>query len=253
MTISNRRSHGILRQWQDYGGLRCQCLIKALNIMHGYHSHVINHRNSEIPSRQSAELVRQAVTPLIDEPVPDALKTAVTGMVSDALGNANVVEFKPRHAPTAPRRFGQMAIAASLAAMIGGLAGYGLKGSGSEGFELAVGRQVPSNLQTVLSAAPSGSENPVNGHVVKMVSTFRVGDNDLCREFEAGGGSEGAVIAVACRDGKTWTARFAVAAVPAADGYAPASSHDTFEAFLAAVGAGGALAEAEEKAILSVD
>lgn len=203
--------------------------------------------------RRSAVLVQQAVAPLIDEPVPDALKAAVAGMVKDARSGANVVEFKPRNAAAAPRRFGQMAIAASLAALIGGLAGYGLKGAGSEGFELAVGRQVPQNLQTALSAAPSGSENPVNGHVVKMVSTFRLGDNSVCREFEAAGRPEGAVVAVACRDGKAWTARFAVAAPPAADGYAPASSHDAVEAFLTAVGAGAALGADEEKSILSVD
>jgi surface antigen len=203
--------------------------------------------------RQSAVAVNKAMAPLVDEPVPDALNAAVASMVRNTNAGPNVVAFKPRGAAETPRRFGQMAIAASLAAVIGGFAGYGLRDSGRQSFEIAVGQSVPQNLATVLSVAPSGSENAVNGHTVKLISTFRVGGNDLCREFEAGGGSEGAVVAVACREKQSWNTRFAVAAVPAADGYAPASSYEAVEAFLDAVGAGAALGVDEEKTSLSVD
>lgn len=203
--------------------------------------------------RQSAALVKQAVAPIADEAVPDVLKVAVAGMVENAQTQSNVVAFRPRATPETPRRFGQMAIAASLAALIGGIAGYSLNGGGIGEFELAVGRQVPQNLATLLSTVPSGAENKVDGHVVRLVSTFKLPDQALCREFEAAGGTEGAIVAVACREGGTWTARFAVAAAPATDGYSPASSHEAVEAFLAAVEAGGALGGDEEKAVLSAE
>ena len=57
--------------------------------------------------------------------------------------------------------------------------------------------------------------------------------------------------AVTCREGSAWETRLAIAAEAGdATGYAPASSLDTLEGYLMAIGAGPALTPEEEAALL---
>lgn len=85
---------------------------------------------------------------------------------------------------------------------------------------------------------------------VRLVSAFELATGQLCREYELAQLGEPGLVSVACRKASTWQTRLAVAKPEGGDGYAPASSLETVDAFLTSIGAGQPLdAEAEKKAL----
>jgi anti-sigma factor RsiW len=198
-----------------------------------------------------------ALTPLLEEPVPDALRASVEGMVARKRAEreteeSKVVAFAPRPKRTASSNW-MLPIAASLAAAVGVGAGYwlGNRPSVPAAQGISIAGVDAAALGAALENTASGSEVALahpNGSV-RPVATFRNGAEALCREFEIRQTAE-AVVAVACHDRGSWNVTFALATPTDDSSYAPASSLDTLDAYLGALEASEPMSLAEEAAAL---
>jgi hypothetical protein len=107
------------------------------------------------------------------------------------------------------------------------------------------------DVAAALSQLASGDSRELPGAGrLTAIASFRDQAGSFCREVEHDALSGDTLVAVACRDGGRWAVRLAVAAGPA-EGFAPASSLETLDAWLAATGAGAPLAAADEAAALA--
>ncbi|WP_104666641.1 anti-sigma factor family protein [Ensifer adhaerens] len=209
----------------------------------------------------------EALKPVLDEPVPDELVAKVRAMAA-ASGAAraadaptaagdNVVAFRrPADQPASPRGGPSrllMAMAASLLVVVGGAGGYLLRGGGlADAGSVHVAGTVGPALSAILDQAASGEDVAVGEGkgTVRLVSAFELGSGQLCREYELTQPGEPGLVSVACRRANVWQTRLAVARPEGGDGYAPASSLETVDAFLTSIGAGQPLdADAEKKAL----
>ncbi|WP_292626990.1 hypothetical protein [Mesorhizobium sp.] len=98
----------------------------------------------------------------------------------------------------------------------------------------------------------SGEETVLAGSTdrIRAVATFRDGTGSLCREFEIDSANRSTVISVACHSDIGWAVNFAVVA-PTRDGaYAPASSTEALDSYLAATRAHEPLSREDEAAAL---
>lgn len=215
---------------------------------------------------KTGALGKQALGPLADEPVPEALLANVKAMVDRATqadaeetaAQGNVIPLAaaartPWHESTG--RWA-MPLAASVALVIGGLAGFYI--ANMPGEDATAGLQIAQfnqpGLIDALHVVPSGSDItlPSTGDRLRMIATFRDIDDALCREFEVDQDNRSTVVSVACRMTDSWEVRFAVAAASGSpDGYAPASSLQSLEAYLSAISAGDPLSQSDEKAALA--
>lgn len=199
----------------------------------------------------------KAYGPLLDEPVPAALKDKVRAMVESHRATKtadNVVAFHPAGKKAAGRARWMLPLAASLvAAVIGGAVGYIAADGGSpagEGIQLA-GLNQPG-LRHALANVVSGAETPLAGTGTRFraIATFRDSAGTLCREFELDGSDRSTLIAVACQGDPGWRVTFAVAAPGNDDGYAPASSAEALDAYLGAIEAAPPMSVEEENGAL---
>lgn len=200
----------------------------------------------------SRRLVGDALKPLIDEPVPEALLVSVRRMAEDAQRAAdkpqdNVIAFQPRQQPAAApaaRRW-LMPLAASVVAAITGVIGF------------SVGRMGPpaansgAEIASALDREASGKDVALDasGKVLHVIATFRDERGDVCREYEVKEPA-GRTLTIACRQQGGWTTRLALTA-PTADGYVPAASQETIDAYLASIQAGAPLSAEEERSALA--
>lgn len=197
---------------------------------------------------RTRQLAHDAFAPLLDEPVPDALRNRIEAAAAPA--SSNVIAL--------PRRGGRplpawLPLAASIAAVVVGIGGF-LAGRNlgptAQTQRIALG-EVPAELAAVLASKPSGSREEHDLGKLSLIASFKTGDGRLCREFELDPPRSDTIVAVACRGASPdWQVVFAVAAPPGADNYAPASSLQVLEDYLAATGAGAALSAEEERAAL---
>ena len=196
----------------------------------------------------SRQMVGDALKPLIDEPVPEALRASVRQMVEKAQrkppSGDNVVSFRPKQQQPTARRW-LMPVAASVVAAITGVIGFSL------------GRMDPSapdlgaDIAAALDREASGRDValPASSTVLHVVASFRDERGELCREYELKQ-PESSTLIVACRQNGTWATRLALT-TPQADGYVPASSQETIDAYLSSIEAGAPLSPEEERAILA--
>jgi hypothetical protein len=201
--------------------------------------------------RQSRAAIFAALSPLAEEPVPDALRRAVLNMADET-----VVAFKPRARPIAWPSW-QMGIAAAFLLMIGGAAGY-LAGARpgqdvTQGFSV-VGSPVPQDIASHLASLPSGTDVNITAGRLRLIATVLAHGETPCREFEVDTLSAGqTATGIACHRNGGWHLEIAVVAPAAEDGFAPASSLSTLDSYLQAVGASDPLDEdAEQQALQSV-
>ncbi|WP_075289319.1 anti-sigma factor family protein [Pararhizobium arenae] len=201
----------------------------------------------------SRQMVGDALKPLIDEPVPDALLASVRKIAEDAQKKTatpqeNVVAFHSRPQADASLRAKPrwlVPLAASVVALMSGVVGFSIGQSGSASNESAAA------IATALDREPSGQDVPLGatGSVLRLVSTFQAEGGELCREYELReAGSR--TLAVACRMDDAWTTRLALT-TPVSEGYAPASSQETVDSYLATIQAGAPLSSDEEKQALN--
>ncbi|EKF60490.1 putative transmembrane anti-sigma factor [Agrobacterium albertimagni AOL15] len=203
--------------------------------------------------------------PLIDVPVPAALEASLTAAIATARQAQatpqtsskaaephtieTVVPLRPRaSSPSAARSTGSaisspwgMALAASFVGIVVGLGGFLLgqsTGVAPDGANLA--------LNEALETLPSGADRdvPATGESLHMIASFRDAEGHLCREYERKA-ANAVTMAVACHGPAGWQTRFALTN-PVAEGYVPASTTDTLDAFLSGIGAGAPLSPEEE-------
>jgi anti-sigma factor RsiW len=207
--------------------------------------------------------VKEALMPVLDEPVPDRLSQSVQRMIDEARRRsvpshaseaARVVAFRARHNQAMPRPQGSwiMPLAASLIVVAFGFGGYffGLAIQNQpHGLEVA-GQDSP--LSEALGQVASGEETVLAGSTdrIRAVATFRDGTGSLCREFEIDSANRSTVISVACHSDNGWAVNFAVVAPARDGGYAPASSTEALDSYLAATGAHEPLSREDEAAAL---
>jgi anti-sigma factor RsiW len=207
---------------------------------------------------------QSALKPLLDEPVPEKLKATVEAMIEAKRAQEKHAEDKPvttvmpfevRKAAAKPTvRQWTLPLAASLAAVIGGLAGYWSANTGDRGQGgLWVAGVIRPALGEALATVESGKEIRLAGisDRFRVIATFRNSAQDVCREFEVDSADRSTVVSVACRSGDEWRVSFAVVALGDAQGYAPASSTEALDAYLAAIEAGESLSAEDEATALA--
>jgi hypothetical protein len=207
--------------------------------------------------------VKEALRPLLEEPVPERLSQSVRRLIdeaerrdvlSDGSETPHVIALKANdnRAPSLPRSW-IMPLAASLIAIACGIGGYvvGIGAQDPDGLEVA-GLNSPA-LSEALRLLPSGEETVLTGSNdrFRVVASFRDESGSLCREFEINSASRSTVISVAClSNDDAWAVNFAVVAPAGDGGYAPASSMEALDSYLAASGAHEPLSGEDEAAAL---
>lgn len=195
-----------------------------------------------------------ALKPLLHEPVPEKLAAAVEQMIEakragETQGTAQVLPFGGRRMAVRPSPKWILPIAASLAAVIGGFAGYWAAtiDEPAPGGLWVAGTIRPA-LGEALATVESGKEVRLAGisDRFRAIATFRNDAQELCREFEVDSSDRSTVMSVACRSGDEWRVSFAVIAPGDAGGYAPASSTEALDAYLSAIDAGAPMSAEEE-------
>jgi hypothetical protein len=187
----------------------------------------------------------------------EPLSPALGARVEEALRAARpaqsetVVPF-PRRTVAAPA-YRPMAAAAALALAVGVAGGFLVSqamGARETGGLSIAALDVPG-IPDALDTLPSGERVAIADGEVAAIASFLNADGELCREFEFDRTGRDTVVSVACRTAEGWDPRLAIVA-PAADetGYAPASSLETLDAYLGAIGAGAPLTPEEEAAAL---
>ena len=202
--------------------------------------------------QQSRRLTRSAFATGSAPAVPPELYAAVSAQIR-AFEAANDHAAKPRFGEKtrAPSRgwppFLNLALAASVAAVAVAV-GYfaGRQSSWSTGSLIA---QLEHPLvRSELSRVPSGREVELPAGRMRVISTYRLANGSLCREFRLQATS-GAANAVSCHRGE-WNVAFAVAGAVNRTDYTPSDGADLTASYLQSAGAGEPLVEgAEAKAL----
>lgn len=207
---------------------------------------------------QTRKQVSATLKPLSGEPVPPALEASVRRLIEEARAREtasaaeNVVAFRPRtQRPGFVTRYA-LPLAASLAAIAAGAIGYmaGTGGNPSSPAGLQVAGLDRPALTRALETVASGEEIDMDGERFRAIATFRDDAGTLCREFEVDLSDRNTVVSVACRPENGWNVNFAVVAPGVDSGYAPASSTESLDAYLVAIGAGAPIGDDEERAAL---
>lgn len=202
-------------------------------------------------------LAKEALQPMLQEPLPPTLRDAVQAMVNapQPVKLSPDMTKGPRRSFTPANDWWRMAAAAAIGAVAVGLGSY-LLNPGPAGEPDVGGLQMAGidikTLHGLLDTVAAGGESEFGtDQRFKAIASFRDNADTLCREFEVGSADKSTVISVACDKGGRWDVRFAVVAPGEATGYAPASSSEALEAYLAAINAGAALTAEEEKQALA--
>lgn len=224
---------------------------------------------------RSGRLAREAFETETSKPRDDALAAMILNSAPPEEGRANEADrsnniiplSRPRARPAGFPAYA-LPMAAAIALMIGGLAGFQIGqregGPSAPGvFDVAVGPVSDgSALASLLEKRGSGDPLPVSGdqREVMVIATFRDRAGRVCREFEVTDTAvpeNGITAAVACRGTEGgWRVEGAasVASIPAASDqdFSPASGDgaSAIEGILKAVGAKPALSKADEQSLL---
>ncbi|WP_415404827.1 anti-sigma factor family protein [Tateyamaria sp. SN3-11] len=203
---------------------------------------------------ETRSLSKAALDEALNAPVPEHLVQFVRDQAeADRQKTAEtVIPF-----PTTQRSRGPawaLPLAASLALAIGLGAGLSLSpGGNSDLGSIEIATVQNPQITAALNTLPSGADNTLdNGARIALIATFYDGADTLCREFEYDRTDNMTIVSVACQADGQWDVQMAVAAAAATDtGYAPASSLDTLDAYLAATQAGPPLEPDAEAAALA--
>lgn len=205
---------------------------------------------------ESRAAVQAALAPQLAEPLPSGLEASVRAMAArqaevpaPGAAGAGVVSLADRRAARGSG-FLPVALAAGLALAVGLGAGF-LTGRSDVGQSpLEVAALADPAVTAALADLLSGDERDLPGGAkLRAIASFRDGSGALCREVEHDRADGATVVVVACRDAGDWSLRLAVAA-GSEGGYAPVSSLETLDAYLASTEAGAPLSQEEEAAAL---
>ncbi|MBJ6123845.1 hypothetical protein [Microvirga splendida] len=203
--------------------------------------------------QQSRRLTRSVFASNLAPDVPSELRAAVAAQIEayEAVSRAGErqepvqtqsirSEWRSRAYPM------KMALAASVAA-VAVAAGYFI-GQQSQPEAGRLAQLEDPLVRQELGRLGSGSEVELPFGRLRVISTYRLADQSLCREFRLHSGSS-ATDAVACRADE-WDVTFAAAAPVSDAEYTPSSGGDLVDSYLGNLGAGPPLAgEAEAEAL----
>ena len=203
--------------------------------------------------RRSRELVREAIAPAAEAPVPPRLLAAVERAAQSSNTAGTVTPLRStaggrtaRAATTSRRARWALPLAASLALLVGAGGGFILgRGVGPGGSEPAVAF-AGVEWRSVLDRAAAGTRTDADGVTVDMVGSFRRADGGLCREFRVERAGDGAFVAIACHGEGGWRPDLIVRTADG-DAYVPASAQATLDARVDALGGGPFLDAAAER------
>lgn len=221
--------------------------------------------------RRIGEKLRQAFEDPMEEEVPERLLRPFEDRQEEA-PEATVVPFRSNRRQAVPRRWTELAMAASIALCVGGVIGLNLDfGPGGNGtFSQAVHMAGPidsgSPLHRVLEEVESFESVTWEGGDAGQASaiplmSFRTADGRICREYEmlvTSAASASSTIGIACRGaGEGWTDEVLVVSKQAAEGaaqpaYEAASSGGqiALDGFIAETIVGAPLSPEEERTLI---
>jgi hypothetical protein len=206
---------------------------------------------------RTRRLVRAASLKEVTPDVPAELRAAVL---------AQIDRFESAESRAAPElseqgllpgrakwRVAAVAMAASLATIAIATTGYlvGRQGLLAQHATGPIAHLGDPQISHLLSESVSGQEQTLPAGRLRVISTYRMADGSLCREFKLQVRS-GTADAVACRrDG--WTVTFALASATTNSAYVPSDGADLMTAYLQNAGAGQPLVDAAELKALGED
>jgi hypothetical protein len=214
--------------------------------------------------RSSREAVATAMKPLANVPVPPGLTLSVAAAIErdraararDAsVATSHVLSFDELRATRGKVSGWIVPVAAMLVLAIGGTGGYF--------FGSTLRPHVPTEFAAIndpdiiqaLSEIPSGKtiDVPGTGKTIEPVLSFRLEDGTLCREYTLKGPDSKGVVSIACLEQDRWTTHLLMAATRPEDGFVPAGSAETIDAYLASIHAGSPLeGDAEDEVLRSI-
>jgi len=201
--------------------------------------------------QQSRRLTRSAYASSLASDVPAELRAAVSAQIKAFEGKDKKGEKPTLHELRSARSgrpypFMTIAMAASVAAIAVAIGFFIGRHEQPEAGRIA---QLDDSLvRQELSRLESGREVELPIGRLRAISTYKLADGRLCREFRLQSAS-GAADAVACREGE-WNVTFALATPTASAEYVPSAGGDLMEAYLQSLGVGKPLdGEVEAKAL----
>ena len=221
--------------------------------------------------RRIGEKLRQAFEDPMGEEVPERLLRPFEDQQEET-PEATVVPFRSKRPQAAPRRWTELAMAASIALCVGGVIGlnldFGPRGGGAlfQAVHVAGPIDRESQLHRVLEEVESFQsvtwERGDTGQASAIpLMSFRAADGRICREYEmlvTSAASASSTIGIACRGaGEGWTDEVLVVSKQAAEGaaepaYEAASSGGqvALEGFIAETIVGEPLTLEEERSLI---
>jgi hypothetical protein len=202
--------------------------------------------------QQSRRLSRSAFSMALTPDVTPELRAAVLAQVKsyEAAGESKAPsDIKPLQNEWFRRKrpFMQMALAASVAAIALAL-GYFMGWQGRPGPDGLIAQLESPLIRHELNSSASGKDVELPFGRMRVISTYRLPNGSLCREFRLQSSTESAE-AVACRNGE-WNATFAMASAVNNAEYTPSGGGDPVVAYLQSIGAVQPLVdEAEARAL----
>lgn len=201
--------------------------------------------------QQSRRLTRSAFSAALPD-VPPELQAAVSARIK-AYDSSDEVKLRPDVKPPLSEGgrqktpFMHMALAASIVASALGLGYFVGRHDRSEEHRLLAQLDNPT-VYRELNTIASGKDVELPFGRLRAISTYRIANGSLCREFRLQSRAEAAE-AVACRNGE-WSVTFALAGPIKSSDYVPSGESDLIAAYLQGMSAGQPLVdEAEVKAL----
>lgn len=219
--------------------------------------------------RESEQLAKTIFDRPMHEPAPqrlvDAVLNAPSASSSSVVSFASLKRFIPSGGP-----FLRMAAAASMALLVGAVAGYMVRDLGNRAAPvdiLALG-EVESRgslgrlLETAQSGAVAAADSGATQQRHTIVATFLDKQKRPCREVEVLAppteGDHPLIVAMACRTkGGAWViegaVRLASQKAPSSAGYEPSglADKDAVDGLLTMLGAGQSLSSEEERSLIA--
>jgi hypothetical protein len=207
---------------------------------------------------RTRRLVRAASLKEATPDVPAELRAAIQAQIdrfesADPRGAASGLSEQGLLRGRVRWRVVAVAMAASLATIAIATAGYlaGRQGLWAQQATGPIAHLGDPQISHLLSETVSGQEQTLPAGRLRVISTYRMADGSLCREFKLQVPS-GTADAVACRrDG--WIVTFALASATMNSAYVPSDGSDLMAAYLQNAGAGQPLVDGAELKALGED
>lgn len=204
---------------------------------------------------RSHRLTRSAFSREATFDVPPELRAAVYAQISafETIGNQTVEPGSSEDSSSTQgmkRLLSSISLVAAAAAIMIAAIGYiaWRQVMPSRNVSGMIARLGDPHLQDVLNESASGQDVMLPAGRVRVISTYRLANGSLCREFLIQA-SSGKANAVACLD-EGWNVTFALASAATNAAYVPSDGGDLVSAYLQKLGAGEPLVDsAETKAL----